>query len=102
MTLKNAEMQDNAIKFYRIKRNASGDPEKEDDGVTDKIEKVTNQLGVSAFREITDSYYGSDDARGNNIYIVYTVPSEIKDTEWTDMNDMPTTTTPGGFPPPPL
>lgn len=102
MTLKNAEMHDNAIKFYRIKRDASGDPEKDDDGVTDKIEKVINQLGVSAFREITDTYYGPDDARGNNIYIVYAVSSEIKDTEWEDISDMPPTTAPGGYPPPPI
>lgn len=75
MTFKNVQMQkeSKSVKYYRKKLNEDGSIATEDGNIV--IEPVTNNLGSAPFQRITD---GTE----NNIYMIFTVPNEIKDTEW--------------------
>lgn len=83
MTLKNAQLQktSKSVKYYRKVLDSAGDVLNTDgdkyDGTngTPAIEAVTNNLGANPFRRITGG-------TSKNIYIIFTVPSEIMDTEW--------------------
>lgn len=90
MTFKNAQMQkeSQAVRYYRKKLNSDGSEATEDGHSI--IEPVTRNLGASPFKRIKDSYGGTD-----NIYIIFTVPTEIMDTEWKDAEDTEDTGIPG-------
>ncbi|MCM1132331.1 MAG: prepilin-type N-terminal cleavage/methylation domain-containing protein [Ruminococcus flavefaciens] len=92
MTFKNVQMQkeSKAVKYYRKKLNSDGTVATEDGHTI--IEAVTNNLGSAPFKRITD---GTE----NNIYIIFTVPSEIQDTEWQNIDATMATTVPGYLPP---
>lgn len=84
MTLKNVQLQkrtsSEAVKYYRISLNEEGKPLDADgneitDGSTPAIEAVTSNLRADPFRRITEG-------TSNDIYIIFTVPTEINDTEW--------------------
>lgn len=86
MTFKNAQMQkeSQAVRYYRKKLNSDGSEATEDGQPI--IEAVTRNLGASPFKRIKDGYGGTD-----NIYIIFTVPTEIEDTKWVE----PPTAAPG-------
>lgn len=113
LSFKNAQMQKNerTIKFYRkstkivygkIKDSEGNDTDVDDltkivsvdetdDNGKIKIEPVTRNYVKEPFELIKDSYTGAK----NNIYIVYTIPDEINDTEWKIIKETdPSTTTP--------
>ena len=99
MTFKNVQMQkeSSSVKYYRKAMNTSGEFLDKDGNVTADssqaaIEAVTNNLGASPFRRVTEG-----DPNNNNIYIVFTVPTEIEDTVW---SDPPEPTTAAGAPRP--
>lgn len=82
ITFKNVQLQKskgNVVSYYRkkLEKNEAGNyVEKTEDGKT-LIEPVRNDDTPDPFRRITD---GTSD----NIYIIFTVPSEIMDTKWED------------------
>ncbi|MDE6789767.1 MAG: prepilin-type N-terminal cleavage/methylation domain-containing protein [Ruminococcus sp.] len=92
MTFKNAQMQkeSKAVKYHRKKLNSDGSVATEDGQPI--IEPVTRNLGASPFKRVKDSYGNTD-----NIYIIFTVPTEIEDTEWKDVDSIEPPTTPGGM-----
>ncbi len=84
MTLKNVQLQkknsSEAVKYYRIKLNEDGKMLDTDGNViasggTPAIEAVTSNLRADPFRRITEG-------TSNDIYMIFTVPTEINDTEW--------------------
>lgn len=93
MTLKNVQMQkeSRSVKYYRKVLDSDGNQLDKDGKVIvpgsaaiPAIEAVTNNLGVSPFRRETDGYLNAEGEKSNNIYMIFTVPTEIMDTEWND------------------
>ncbi len=88
ITFKNVQLQEqgNVVSYYRIKFDNDGDKldvngNKIPSGdITTKpdIEPVRNSDTPDPFRRVTE---GTSD----NIYMIFTVPSEIMDTEWKDL-----------------
>lgn len=84
MTLKNVQLQkknsSEAIKYYRIRLNEEGKQLDADGnevavGGVPAIEAVTSNLRADPFKRITEG-------TSNDIYMIFTVPTEINDTEW--------------------
>lgn len=87
MTFQNAIKQDKALSFYSVKRY------KDEDSANDVMSPDTGKayltsgepaiVNIDLSNQFLHTAATGDAAKNDNIYIIYAVPSEIEDTEWT-------------------
>lgn len=87
MTFQNAIKQDKSLSFYSVKRykdeDSANDVMSPDTGKAYSVDGKPVITNVSLSNQFLHTAATGDAAKNDNIYIIYAVPSEIEDTEWT-------------------